>query len=73
VWRIKRDGRTITVERSDDGTNFKLAGAYTFGRQIDGVIQYLAISYFSFADSDVYANYDYVRLRKISPNQKSMN
>jgi len=36
-WRIKRNGRTITIERSDDGINFVLVSAHTLGSQIDGI------------------------------------
>jgi len=68
VWRITRHGRTVTVERSDDGINFTLVGAHTFGPQIDGLIQYLSISFNTHANNDAYADYDFVRLSKMPAN-----
>ena len=64
VWRIKRNGRTITIERSDDGINFAIVDSHTFGTQIEGAIQFLGIGYDSHANDDAYVDYDYVRLRK---------
>jgi DNA-binding beta-propeller fold protein YncE len=69
VWRIKRNGRTITIERSDDGINFALVDSYTFGRQIDGAIQFLGIGYDSHANDDAYIDFDYVRLTRSSSSQ----
>jgi YVTN family beta-propeller protein len=69
-WLIKRNGRTITIERSDDGMNFNLVGAHTFGPQIDGVIQYLGISCDTYANKYMHADYDYVRLNKMPTNQR---
>lgn len=69
-WRIKRNGRTITIERSDDGINFVLVNAHTFGSQIDGVIQYLGIGCETYANRDMHADYDYVRLSKTPTNQR---
>jgi hypothetical protein len=66
--RITRHGRTVTVERSDDGIEFKLVGTHAFGPHIDGVIQYLSISFTSQANNDAYADYDYVRLSKTLPH-----
>lgn len=63
-WRIKRHGRTITVERSTDGTAFALVGAHTYGTHIDGLIESLVIGLNSFAGNEAYADYDYVRLTK---------
>ena len=68
VWRIKRDGRTITIERSDDGVNFSLLDTHTFGPQIDGVLQFFGIGYDSYANTDAYADFDYVHLTK-TPGQ----
>ena len=64
VWRIRRNRRTITVDRSDDGINFTREAENVFGPQIDGVIQYLCISGDSFANDDAYGDFDYVRLTK---------
>lgn len=64
AWRIKRSGRTVTVERSDDGINFSLVDSHTFGMQIEGAIQFLGIGYDSHANGDAYVDYDYVRLTK---------
>jgi YVTN family beta-propeller protein len=69
VWRIKRNNRTITIERSDDGITFALAGAHTFGAQIDGVTQYLGISFDTHSNNDAYADFDYVRLTAPTTNQ----
>jgi hypothetical protein len=65
VWRIKRDGGTITIERSDDGVIFSLLDTHTFGPQINGVLQFFGIGYDSYANVDAYADFDYVRLTKI--------
>jgi hypothetical protein len=64
VWRIRRDGRTVTVERSVDGNVFTAASTYTFGSQIDGVVESFVIGIDAFAETDAYVDYDYVRLRK---------
>ena len=64
IWRIRRSGRTVTVERSDDGVNSTVVGSHTFGPQIEGLIQYFSISFRSHANNDAYADYDYVRLTK---------
>jgi hypothetical protein len=64
VWRMKRTGRRITVERSDDGINFTVIGAHTFGPQIDGLIQYVGLTYGNWQNTDAYADYDYIRLSK---------
>jgi DNA-binding beta-propeller fold protein YncE len=64
IWRITRQGRTVTVEESDDGVEFKLVGTRTFGPQIDGVVQYLSLSFTTHANNDSYADYDYIRLSK---------
>jgi len=63
VWRIRRAGRTIRVERSNDGNEYVLVGAYTFGPRVDGVSACLALGFDSFADSEAFADYDYVRLK----------
>ncbi len=62
VWRIRRDGPTITVERSEDGATFTLEAAHTFGPEIDGVTQLLVLGVNAFAGNDAYVDYDYVRL-----------
>jgi DNA-binding beta-propeller fold protein YncE len=67
LWRIKREGRTLTIERSDDGINFSAVGSHTFGPRIDRAIQYLGISFETHANKDAYADYDYVRLSKTMP------
>ncbi|MCI0489846.1 MAG: tetratricopeptide repeat protein [Blastocatellia bacterium] len=64
IWRIKRKGRTIMIKRSDDGTNFTVVAAHTFGSQIDGVAQYLFLTFNAHNNDDAYADYDYVRLSK---------
>jgi len=69
IWRIKRNGRTITIERSYDGINFVLVDSHTFGPQIDGVIQFLGIGYDTHANNDAYADYDYIRLTRTPPGQ----
>jgi len=66
VWRIVRNGRTVTVERSDDGINFVTEATNCFGPQIDKVIQYVCISGDSHANSDAYGDFQYVRLTKTS-------
>jgi hypothetical protein len=64
IWRVKRDGRSVTAERSDDGINFTQMGHYIFAAQIDGAIQYLGISFETHANTDAYVDFDYVRLTK---------
>lgn len=71
VWRVRRNGRTITIERSNDGIDFMPFGSHAFGMQIDGVIQFFGISYDSFADNDAYADFDYVRLSQTPPREPS--
>jgi DNA-binding beta-propeller fold protein YncE len=63
-WRIKRNGRRVSIERSDDGSNFTLVGTHTFGSQIDNTIQFLCISYNTHNNRDAYADYDFMRLTK---------
>lgn len=72
VWRIKRNKRTITIERSNDGIDFRPFGSHTFGMQIDGVVQFFGISYDSFANNDAYADFDYVRLSQTPPRPPSV-
>lgn len=64
VWRIVHNGRTVTVERSDDGINFVTEATNVFGPQIDKVIQYLCISGNSHDNGDAYGDFHYVRLAK---------
>jgi DNA-binding beta-propeller fold protein YncE len=71
VFRITRNGRNLTIERSDDGISFTLLAAHSFGPQIDAVIHYLTISYGTDANRDAYADYDYVQLTRLSPNASS--
>ena len=66
VWRIKRNGRTVTVERSDDGIDFVVIGTHTFGPQIDGLVQYVGLTYGNWQNNNAYADYDYVKLTKRS-------
>lgn len=70
-WRIKRHERKVTVERSDDGVHFTLVGFHIFGPQIDGAIQFFSIGYQSFANSDAYADFDYIRLSKAPAKQNT--
>jgi DNA-binding beta-propeller fold protein YncE len=73
VWRVRRNGRTITVERSDDdGIDFVTEATNVFGPQIDGVIQYLCITGDSHANYDAYGDFDYVRLTK-EPEQEKVH
>lgn len=69
VWRIHRQGRTIRVELSDDGIQFRQVGTHTFGTEIDGSIQFLSITGSSFANFDSFADFDYVRVTKTRPNK----
>jgi hypothetical protein len=69
VWRVRRDGRTVTIERSDDGVSFTVVDSRTFGPQIESLVQYFSISFRSHANHDAYADYDYVRLTKSSSSQ----
>ncbi len=71
VLRVRRDGRTLTYELSDDGTNVRFSSSFTYGPQVDSVPQYLFIGTSSYMNYDSYADYDYVRLTKgtTPPNQ----
>jgi len=71
VWRIDRNGRTVNIERSDDGIKFTIVGSHTFGSQIDGVVQYFSIGYDAFANSGAYADFEYVKLSRTSGNHTS--
>ncbi|MEW6208224.1 MAG: tetratricopeptide repeat protein [Acidobacteriota bacterium] len=71
VWRIRRNGRMITIERSNDGIDFMPFGSHAFGAQIDGVVQFFGISHDSFANNDAYADFDYVRLSQTPSRQPS--
>jgi hypothetical protein len=64
VWRIRRDGRAFTIERSDDGVDYKLVGAHSFDSSIDKAIQFVFIGYHFFGKNDAYAIFDYIRLTK---------
>ena len=64
TWRVIRSGRTITVERSDDGVKFVTQAQNTYGPQIDGLIQYFRILGDSFGNADAYGDFDYVRLTR---------
>ena len=64
VWRVRRSGSTVTVERSHDGINFVTEALSVYGPQIDGVIQYLCITGDSHGNDDAYEDFDYVRLTK---------
>lgn len=70
IWRIARNGRTLTISYSSDGINFVPAGTHTFGPEIDGVFQYFAIGFNSFASNDLHADFDYVRLRRLTPETR---
>jgi hypothetical protein len=70
VWRIKREERTISIEQSDDGVNFSPAGSHTFGPEIDSTIQFFGITGNTHTDDSGYADFDYVTLRKCSPQAK---
>lgn len=64
VWRIRRAGRTINVEVSEDNLAFREVARHSFGSHIDGLPQFLIIGGASFANFDSFADYDYVRLSK---------
>ncbi|HKV37782.1 MAG TPA: tetratricopeptide repeat protein [Blastocatellia bacterium] len=64
VWRMHRQGRTITVERSQDGATFTVVASHTFSEQIDGMIQFLELRASSFQNEDAYVDYEYIRLDK---------
>ncbi|HEY7545967.1 MAG TPA: tetratricopeptide repeat protein [Blastocatellia bacterium] len=66
-YRIKRNHRTVTVERSSDGNNFTLLASRTFDSQIDDQFQCLMFGYNAHGASDGYVDIDYVRLTRLSP------
>lgn len=69
-FRITRSGRSFTVEMSSDGLSYTAVGSRMFGPQIDGLIEHLVISGTEwFVLTGSFADYDFVRVRKESPNQ----
>jgi hypothetical protein len=72
VLRIRRTGRTVTFEVSDDGVNVRFSASHTYGSHIDGLVQFMVVHGNSFANWDSYADYDYFRLSLGQPNQPPM-
>jgi hypothetical protein len=69
-YRIKRAGRTVTIERSDDGSDFTLIASRTFEEQIDGHTQHVVFGYNSYGANDGYVDIDFVRLTRLSPQSR---
>jgi hypothetical protein len=66
-FRIRRNGRTVTIERSDRDAGYTPVLTHTFGAQVDGVTQAVVFTNESFGESGAYADYDYVRLMRDTP------
>lgn len=63
VWRIRRDGRTVSVEWSENGVDFRHAGSHMFGSYITGVIQGFALGFDSYSETDAHVDYESIVLR----------
>ena len=62
VYRIKRNHRTVTIERSDDGISFTQPASHTFESQIDGHLQHLVFGYQAHGLNNGYVDIEFVRL-----------
>lgn len=64
-WRIARNGRTVTIERTDDGVAYSMVASHTYGHDIDYLVQALVIGAESYASSEAWIEVDWVRLQPL--------